>query len=158
MSPFATSRRQLVKQKPEGFLPGRSTGGCNSLVGPGRKSVILSLAWWGTLRKTGLVVQLTGELTRLSISIAAQSEVCWPGTGSTIVGGYTIYWSGSTDSRHTGGVAIAVAGQYSIHHRETGVPKAEAHYGFLDHGIHLCPQQPGLWSEQRPNLSATVCC
>ena len=63
-----------------------------------------------TLRRTGSDVQLAGELARLRISVAALSEVRWPGTGSTSAGGYTFYWSGRPDGWRTGGVAIAVAG------------------------------------------------
>ena len=93
-------------------------GSYNILIEPGHKGVILSLVWWGTHRKTGSVVQLIGELTRLRISILVLSEVCWPVTSSAVVVDYTIYWSGRPDGQHTGGVAIAVAGQYSIQHRD----------------------------------------
>ena len=60
--------------------------------------------------RTLSVAQLTGELSRLRISVAALSEVRWPGSGTTVEGGYTIFWSGRPDGRCTGGVAIAVAG------------------------------------------------
>ena len=101
---------------PKDLSKERSLNGKSSPSPP--KGVILSLVWWGTHRKTGSVVQLTGELTCLHISILVLSEVFWPGTSSTVVGGYTIYWSGRPDGQHTGGVAIAVAGQYSIQHRD----------------------------------------
>ena len=60
-----------------------------------------------TLRGSGSVAQLTGELSRLRISVAALSKVRWPGSGTTVEGGYTIFWSGRPDGRCTGGVAIA---------------------------------------------------
>ena len=63
-----------------------------------------------TLRGPGSVAQLTGELSRLRISVAALSEVRWPSSGTTVEGGYTIFWSGRLDGRCTGGVAIAMAG------------------------------------------------
>ena len=62
-----------------------------------------------TLRGAGSVAQLSGELSRLRISVAALSEVRWPGTGTTEVGDYTYFWSGRPGGRATEGVAIAVA-------------------------------------------------
>lgn len=52
---------------------------------------------------------LSGELSRLGISIAALSEVRRLGSGEISVGGYTYYWSGRDDGRRTQGVTLAVA-------------------------------------------------
>ena len=62
-----------------------------------------------TLREDFAICQLSAELSRLHVSVAALSEVRRPGTGQISVGGYTYFWSGSSLGRHTEGVAIAVA-------------------------------------------------
>ena len=53
--------------------------------------------------------QLSDELRRLRVSVAALSEVRRPGSGTISVGGYTYYWSGQGQGRHLSGVAIAIA-------------------------------------------------
>ena len=62
-----------------------------------------------TLRYDHTICQLSDELRRLRISVAALSEVRRPGSGVISVGGYTYYWSGRGSGLHFGGVAIAVA-------------------------------------------------
>ena len=52
---------------------------------------------------------LSKELSRLGIAVVGLTEVRRPGSGMTVVGGYTYYWSGRSDGRHTEGVAVAVA-------------------------------------------------
>ena len=62
-----------------------------------------------TLRHDHSICQLSDELRRLRVSVAALSEVRRPGSGVISVGGYTYYWSGQDSGRHFSGVAIAVA-------------------------------------------------
>ena len=62
-----------------------------------------------TLRSDDAIWQLSEELRRLRLSVAALSEVRRPGEGQISVGGYTYFWSGSRTGAHFGGVAIAVA-------------------------------------------------
>ena len=52
---------------------------------------------------------LSSELKRLSIGIAAHSEVQRPDSGEIMAGGYTSYWSGPSDGYHAQGVAVAVS-------------------------------------------------
>ena len=52
--------------------------------------------------------QLSAELRRLGVSVAALSEVRRPGSGWVSGGGYTYYWSGRPQG-HLEGVAVAVA-------------------------------------------------
>jgi len=67
-------------------------------------------AWNVTsLREDSRVPVLSTELARLGIAVAALSEVRRPGSGETKAGGYTYYWSGRSDGRHTEGVAVAVS-------------------------------------------------
>ena len=62
-----------------------------------------------TLRHDHSICQLSDELRRLRVSVAALSEVRRSGSGVISVGGYTYYWSGQDSGRHFSGVAIAVA-------------------------------------------------
>jgi len=62
-----------------------------------------------SLQDDARVPALSAELDRLGIAVAALSEVRRPGTGEISVGGYTYYWSGRTDGRHTEGVAVAIS-------------------------------------------------
>ena len=62
-----------------------------------------------TLRSDDTICQLSEELKRLQISVAALSEVRRLDEGQISVGGYTYFWSGSRTGVHFGGVAIAVA-------------------------------------------------
>ena len=52
---------------------------------------------------------LSSELKRLDIGIAALSEVQRQDCGEIMVGGYTNYWSGCSDSYHSQGVSVAVS-------------------------------------------------
>ena len=52
---------------------------------------------------------LSSELKHLNIGIAALSDVRRPDSGEIMVGGYTYYWSGHSDSYHAQGVAVAVS-------------------------------------------------
>ena len=52
---------------------------------------------------------LSKELSRLGLAIVGLTEVRRPKSGVAVVGGYTYYWSGRPDGRHTEGVAVAVA-------------------------------------------------
>ena len=61
-----------------------------------------------TLRHDHTICQLSDELRRLRISVAALSEVRRPSSGEINVGGYTYYWSGQDSGFHFSGVAIAV--------------------------------------------------
>ena len=62
-----------------------------------------------TLRYDHSICQLSDELRRLRVSVAALSEVRRPGSGQISVGGYTYYWSGQDSGLHFSGVAIALA-------------------------------------------------
>ena len=62
-----------------------------------------------SLQEDARVPALSAELARLGIAVAALSEVRRPGSGEISVGGYTYYWSGRADGRHTEGVAVAVS-------------------------------------------------
>ena len=62
-----------------------------------------------TLRYDHSICQLSDELRRLRVSVAALSEVRRPGSGEISVGGYTYYWSGQDSGHHFSGVAIALA-------------------------------------------------
>ena len=59
-------------------------------------------------RQNHSIGQLSEELKRLRVSMAAFSEVWRLGQGQIGVGGYTFFWSGTVRT-HTHGVAIAVA-------------------------------------------------
>ena len=63
-----------------------------------------------TLREDHSICQLSAELKRLRVQLAALSEVRRLGRGEIRVGGYTYFWSGPAEG-HTQGVAIAVADQ-----------------------------------------------
>ena len=52
--------------------------------------------------------QLSAELRRLGVSVAALPEVRRPGSGWVIGGDYTYYWSGSPQG-HIEGMTVAVA-------------------------------------------------
>ena len=52
---------------------------------------------------------LLSKLTSLNISMAALSLVQKTDSGEIMVGGYTYYWSGRTDSYHVQRVAVAVS-------------------------------------------------
>ncbi len=45
----------------------------------------------------------------MDIGIAALSDVRRPDCGEIMAGGYTYYWSGSSDGYHAQGVAVAVS-------------------------------------------------
>ena len=62
-----------------------------------------------SLQDDARVPALSAELARLGIAVAALSEVRRPGNGEISVGGYTYFWSGRADGRHTEGVAVAVS-------------------------------------------------
>ena len=55
-----------------------------------------------TLRSDDAIWQLSEELRRLRLSVAALSEVRRPGEGQISVGGYTYFWSGSRAGAHFG--------------------------------------------------------
>ena len=62
-----------------------------------------------SLQDDARVPALSAELARLGIAVAALSEVRRPGSGEISVGGYTYYWSGRADGKHTQGVAVAIS-------------------------------------------------
>ena len=62
-----------------------------------------------SLQEDARLPAMSMELARLGIAVAALSEVRRPAAGEISVGGYTYYWSGRADGRHTEGVALAVA-------------------------------------------------
>ncbi len=62
-----------------------------------------------SLQEDSRLPALSRELSRLGVAVVALSEVRRPGTGHISSGGYTYYWSGRADGRHTEGVAVAVA-------------------------------------------------
>ena len=96
---------------------GASRGGGAEDSSPGPRSSRLNLrrsirvgAWNVlSLQDDCRVPALSAELGRLGIAVAALSEVRRPGNGEISVGGYTYYWSGRADGRHTEGVAVAVS-------------------------------------------------
>merc|ERR1712240_195041 len=96
-SSAAAARRHQAKLKAEGPPKGTPTGCASTSRSRGAKVSLRPLpggarvnlrrpvrvgAWnVRTLRRTGSDVQLAGELARLRVSVAALSEVRWPGTG-----------------------------------------------------------------------------
>ena len=111
-------RRHRKRRSRRGRHPGgvqRAGADASSTATPGGCRVNLRRPFragaWNvrTLREDFAICQLSAELSRLRVSVAALSEVRRPGTGQISVGGYTYFWSGSPLGRHTEGVAIAVA-------------------------------------------------
>ena len=79
-------------------------------------------AWNVTsLQEDARIHALSKELCRLGVSVAALSEVRRPGKGQISIGGYTYYWSGRADGRHTEGVAVAVADRLAPQIRDEDV-------------------------------------
>ena len=111
--------RRLIEGNPRRTQVGvgASRGGGAEDSSPGPRSSRLNLrrsirvgAWNVlSLQDDCRVPALSAELGRLGIAVAALSEVRRPGKGEISVGGYTYYWSGRADGRHTEGVAVAVS-------------------------------------------------
>lgn len=62
-----------------------------------------------SLYEAGKATNLTREMEALKVDILGCSEVRWPNTGTTVIEGHTVYYSGDNTTQNRNGVAIIVA-------------------------------------------------
>ena len=106
-----------TRQTPPRLSAGNGAVGGTEASSIGRRSAGMNLRrpiWVGTWNVLSLTDDdhlpvLSKELSRLGLAIVGLTEVRRPKSGVAVVGGYTYYWSGRPDGRHTEGVAVAVA-------------------------------------------------
>ena len=109
-------RAPLSRQNHPTLLPGGRRGGADEArtrrASPGvnlRRA--LRVGAWNvlTLADDHRLPQLSDELRKLRVDVVGLSEVRRPGSGEISSGGFTYYWSGSSDGTHRRGVAIGIS-------------------------------------------------